>query len=44
VRYDSERAAAFFDEYAEQEWTRFGDGRTSPISLAVHTHYLRRFV
>jgi len=44
VRYDSERAAAFFDEYAEREWTRFGDGRTSPVSLAVHTHYLRRFV
>lgn len=36
--------AEFFDEYGEREWTRFEDGRTSPISLGVHTHYLRRFV
>ncbi len=44
MRYDSERMAAFFDEYGDREWTRFEDGRTSPISPAVHTHYLRRFV
>jgi SAM-dependent methyltransferase len=44
VRYDSERIAAFFDEYGEREWARFEDGRNSPISLAVHAHYLRRFV
>ncbi len=44
MRYDSQRAAAFFDEYAEREWTRFGDGRTSPISLAIHAHYLRQFI
>lgn len=44
MQYDSKRMAAFFDEYGEREWTRFEDGRTSPISLAVHTHYLRRFV
>lgn len=36
--------AAFFEEYGEREWLRFEDGRTSPISLAVHAHYLRRFV
>ncbi len=36
--------AAFFDEYGDREWTRFEDGRTSPISPAVHSHYLRRFV
>jgi SAM-dependent methyltransferase len=44
MQYDSKRMAAVFDEYGEREWTRFEDGRTSPISLAVHTHYLRRFV
>ena len=36
--------AVFFDEYGDREWARFEDGRNSPISLAVHTHYLRRFV
>ncbi len=36
--------AAFFDEYGDREWSRFEDGRTSPISLAVHAHYVRRFV
>ena len=36
--------AAFFDEYGERECDRFEDGRTSPISAAVHAHYLRRFV
>jgi SAM-dependent methyltransferase len=44
VEYNAQRAAAFFDAYGEREWTRFHDGRTSPISLAVHIHYLRRFV
>jgi SAM-dependent methyltransferase len=44
VRYDAAATAAFFDAYGEREWTRFDDGRTAPTSLAVHTHYLRRFV
>ena len=44
MRYDPSRAAAFFDEYGEREWTRFEDGRSSSISLAVHEHYLRAFV
>jgi SAM-dependent methyltransferase len=44
MRYDAERMAAFFDEYGDREWARFEDGRTSPISAAVHAHYLRRFV
>ncbi len=44
MSYDPVRAAAFYDEYGEREWTRFEDGRTSPTSLAVHVHYLQRFV
>jgi hypothetical protein len=44
VKYDPERAAAFYDEYGEREWTRFEDGRNSGTSLEVHRHYLRRFV
>lgn len=44
LTYDAEHTAAFYDEYGEREWTRFEDGRNSPTSLAVHTHYLHRFV
>ena len=43
-RYEAAATAAFFDAYGEREWTRFEDGRTSTGSLAVHLHYLRRFV
>lgn len=44
MKYDAERAAAFYDEYGEREWTRFEDGRTPSTSLTTHTHYLERFV
>ena len=44
MSYDAARAATFFDEYGEREWTRFEDGRTPGTSAATHTHYLRRFV
>jgi SAM-dependent methyltransferase len=44
MSYDPEHVAAFFDQYGEREWTRFEDGRTPSTSLAVHVHYLRRFV
>jgi SAM-dependent methyltransferase len=35
---------AFYDEYGEREWTRFDDGRSSPLSPAVHVSVLRQFV
>jgi SAM-dependent methyltransferase len=44
LKYDAARAATFFDEYGEREWTRFEDGRTPGTSAATHTHYLRQFV
>jgi len=44
LKYDAQRAAAFFDEYGDREWTRFEDGRTPSASVATHCHYLRRFV
>ena len=44
MSYDSARAAAFYDEYGEREWTRFEDGRTPSVSAATHAEYLRRFV
>ena len=44
MRYDRDRAAAFYDEYGDREWTRFEDGRTPRQSLDVHLEVLRRFV
>jgi SAM-dependent methyltransferase len=43
MNWDAARAAAFFDEYGEREWTRFED-RTPAPSLEVHVEILRRFV
>jgi ubiquinone/menaquinone biosynthesis C-methylase UbiE len=42
--YERSHTAAFFDELAEGEWTRFEDGRTPPQSVLVHVEHLRRFV
>jgi SAM-dependent methyltransferase len=44
IGWDPERAASFYDEYGESEWTRFEDGRTPAPSLDVHFDRLRRFV
>jgi ubiquinone/menaquinone biosynthesis C-methylase UbiE len=42
--YDAAATARFYDEYGEREWTRFADERTGPVSLAIHIHYVERFV
>ena len=44
IGWDPERAASFYDEYGESEWTRFEDGRTPAPSLDVHLDRLRRFI
>ena len=44
MSWDPGRTAAFFDEYAEREWTRFEDGRNSRASLATHIRFLERFI
>ena len=44
LAWDPRRAADFYDEYGEREWTRFEDGRTPAPSLEVHLEHLRRFV
>jgi ubiquinone/menaquinone biosynthesis C-methylase UbiE len=44
MTWDAARAAAFYDDYGEREWTRFEDGRTSAASLETHLLHLRRFV
>ena len=42
--WNPQRAASFFDDYGESEWTRFEEGRTPAPSLDVHLDRLRRFV
>ena len=44
MSWDPERAASFYDEYGESEWTRFEDGRTPAPSLDVHLDRVRHFV
>ena len=44
MKYDPAHVASFYDEYGEQEWTRFDDGRTPAPSLEVHFAQLRRYV
>src|SRR5947209_17592302 len=42
--WDPDRTAQFFDEYGEQEWLRFENGRTPGPSLATHIEMLERYV
>ena len=42
--WDPARAAEFFDEYGESEWTRFERGVTPAPSIAVHTQILEGYV
>jgi SAM-dependent methyltransferase len=44
MEHDPQRAAEFFDDFAEREWARFGDPTTPSTSLDVHLEYLRRYV
>jgi SAM-dependent methyltransferase len=44
VSWDPARAAEYFDEYGEQEWTRFEDGRTPRPSLTTHVRMLEGYV
>jgi SAM-dependent methyltransferase len=42
--WDPARAAEFFDDYGEREWTRFEDGRTPGPSLTTHIRMLEGYV
>ena len=43
-RWDPARTAEYFDEYGEQEWTRFETGRTPGLSLRTHIRMLEGYV
>jgi SAM-dependent methyltransferase len=42
--WDPARAAEYFDEYGEREWTRFEDGTTPGPSITIHTRMLEGYV
>ena len=42
--YDPQSIAAYFDTFAEREWTRLTRAPADEISLAIHTHYLEKHV
>ena len=42
--WDPSRTAEFFDEYGEQEWLRFENGRTPGPSLTTHIRALEGYV
>ena len=42
--WDPARTAEFFDEYGEQEWLRFENGRTPGPSLTTHIRALEGYV
>ena len=42
--WDPTRTAQFFDDYGEQEWERFENGRTPGPSLATHIRMLEGYV
>ncbi|HZC29904.1 MAG TPA: methyltransferase domain-containing protein [Gaiellaceae bacterium] len=42
--WDPARTAEYFDEYGEQEWTRFETGRTPGLSLTTHIRTLEGYV
>jgi SAM-dependent methyltransferase len=44
VTYNPKRAAAYYDELGEKEWTRFEQPRMGAANFGVHAHYLREFV
>lgn len=39
-----DRAAAFYDEYADREWAASTTGEPVKASLAIHSEYLRRYI
>jgi SAM-dependent methyltransferase len=42
--WDPSRAAEYFDDYGEREWTRFEDGTTPGPSMTIHTQILEGYV
>jgi len=42
--WDPTRAAEYFDELGEREWTRFEDGRTPGLGLTAHIRMLEGYV
>jgi ubiquinone/menaquinone biosynthesis C-methylase UbiE len=44
TEWNPQRAAEYFDDFGEREWTRFEEGVTPPAGLGIHIRFLERFV
>lgn len=44
MQYDAGAVAAYFDEFGVREWDRLEQSIEAEVNLAVHTHYLRRYI
>ncbi len=44
MNYDRSHTEAFYDAYGEREWVRFEQNAASRVGLAIHLHYLQKYI
>jgi ubiquinone/menaquinone biosynthesis C-methylase UbiE len=44
MKYDRAHTEAFYDAYGEREWVRFERNAASRVGLAIHQHYLQKYI
>ena len=44
MEFDPNHISAYYDQYGEQEWTRWDRSLVEQVKLEVHLHYLRQYV
>jgi SAM-dependent methyltransferase len=44
AEYDSDWVRTYFDEFGQREWERWDASPVQRVKLAVHLHYLRRYL
>src|ERR1019366_9206837 len=44
MKYDRAHTEAFYDAYGEREWVRFDRNAASRVGLAIHLHYLQKYI
>jgi ubiquinone/menaquinone biosynthesis C-methylase UbiE len=44
MKYDRAHTEAFYDTYGEREWVRFERNAAARAGLAIHLHYLQKYI
>ncbi len=44
MKYDRAHTEAFYDAYGEREWLRFERNAAARVGLAIHLHYLQKYI